>query len=510
MKFKKFLSLRNIFILLEFILLVFFLFLRYKLGLVRYFDADEFAHLHWGYSFSIGEKPFADFFYLFPPFFLYPIASLFLLFGRTITAVLAARVFIFLTFAATSFVLILIGRKVRNLHVGILSALIFSFLPLPADKMIEVRPDLVATFFALLALFLFMIAGGRGKKIYFFLSGLLFAVSLGFSPKMIFFLFPVFVVSVYRIFSGFKNGSGRENLEKQVMPFSTGFAIPIMVILVLISSFGNPSRSLYSMTKMAKDVTASLGAQFYMRPDIFFYPNETYYGINGYSLPYIVNLLIYVTASLWAIFRILASLSYSDNRKCLREFLIGTTFFANLYAFVNVYPLKHAQYLIPLAPFIALYFADFLTSVFVREYKKLRLFTYLAPVFFIILLVAMTGVGKDVYARKMKWTNTQSLDKLTRYLSILPPRTPIFDLTGESIFFPNGYYFCCLPYGQYEGAILFRIPDLEKELEKRGAKYIHINWNERLNVLPALQQKYIREHFAASELDPGLLVRKEK
>ena len=483
----------KIIILLEIILLFFFLFLRYKLGLVRYFDADEFAHLHWGYSFFIGERPFTDFFYLFPPFFLYPIASLFLLFGRSVTAVLAARVFIFLTFAATSFVLILIGKKVRNLHVGILSALIFSFLPLPGDKMIEVRPDLVATLFALLGLYIFLIAQESKKKRHFFLSGLFFAVSLGFSPKMIFFLFPVFVVSVYRIFSG---------LKKRVIPLLTGFAIPIMVILVLIFSFGNPSRSLYSMTKMAKDVTASLGAQFYMRPDLFFYPNEAYYGINGYSAPYIVNLLIYLTASLWAIFRILASLSYSDNRKCLREFLIGATFFANLYAFVSIYPLKHAQYLIPLAPFISFFAADFLDTLFFRGQKRRFLL--------LILLFSIAFVGNQMYMKKMQWTNTQSLDKLTRYLSILPSRTPVFDLTGESIFFPNGYYFCCLPYGQYEGAILFRIPDLGKELEKRKAEYIHISQNGRLTVLPQLQQKYIRDNFIPSKLDPGLLVRKEK
>jgi len=45
------------------------IFFRYKLTLTRYFDADEFAHLHWGYSFLTGEKPYTDFFYIFPPYF---------------------------------------------------------------------------------------------------------------------------------------------------------------------------------------------------------------------------------------------------------------------------------------------------------------------------------------------------------------------------------------------------------------------------------------------------------
>src|SRR3989338_6871265 len=52
------------------------LYLHFRLSITRYFDADEFAHLHWGYAFSIGEKPYSDFFYLFPPFFLFYIYKL--------------------------------------------------------------------------------------------------------------------------------------------------------------------------------------------------------------------------------------------------------------------------------------------------------------------------------------------------------------------------------------------------------------------------------------------------
>ena len=57
--------------------IVYLLVWKYRLGVARYFDIDEFAHLHWGYSFFIGEKPYADFFYFFPPFFLYLLKPIF-------------------------------------------------------------------------------------------------------------------------------------------------------------------------------------------------------------------------------------------------------------------------------------------------------------------------------------------------------------------------------------------------------------------------------------------------
>ena len=184
--------------LLLFLLLVYFLFLRFQLGTVRYFNVDEFAHLHWGYSLLAGEKPYTDFFYLFPPFFLYPVAAIFSLFGRTINAVIAVRLFIFLVFLANLGLVFLLGKKLRSIFVGLLAAFIFVILPIPADNMVEVRPDNLATLFSLLGLYLFMLGLEKKKKQYFFLSGLSFAGSLGFVPKTVFFLIPPLLILGYR------------------------------------------------------------------------------------------------------------------------------------------------------------------------------------------------------------------------------------------------------------------------------------------------------------------------
>lgn len=496
---------KKLIIILELAVLLFLLFWHLKLGLVRYFDADEFAHLHWGYSFSIGEKPYTDFFYLFPPFFLYPVAAIFKIFGRSIQAILAARMFMFFTFLSTCGALFLLARKLRSVNFALFAVIFFAFLPLPFDKLIEVRPDLVATMFSLLGMYLFI--KGDNKK-YFFLSGLSYAVGLGFVPKTVFFLVPVGVVIAVSYLRNLGNSSRLDNggNNSHGYPyFFLGIALVGLALLAVIASFGNLSLSIYSMTRMASEVTRTLGMKFYMRPDLFFYPNETYYGLGGWSMPIVINLIIYISASIWAIGRFISSLSHTDNRKCVREFLMAGSFWANLVAFVFIYPLKHAQYLIPVAPFIAFYFMDLWDVVVNKLFKSLKLLRIgvtLTLLFFLCL------VGFRMNQKKEEWDNKPAFAKINHFMQIIPERAAVYDLTGESVFFQNGYYFCCLPYGQYEEAIYFKIPDIEKEMKKRNTKYVYVGKGDRINQISLNHAKYIKENFVPEISDKALWVRK--
>ena len=177
-------------IFLEIVILIIFLIWRFKLGITRYFDIDEFAHLHWGYSLFIGERPYTDFFYLFPPFFLYVISSLIAVWGRSVTMLLSARILIFTASAGSAFIILQLGKKMRSLSFGLLAAIVFIFLPLPSDKLLEIRPDNIAIFLALLGLYLFILGEEKQRKKYLFFSGLCYSVSLGIVPKTVFFLIP--------------------------------------------------------------------------------------------------------------------------------------------------------------------------------------------------------------------------------------------------------------------------------------------------------------------------------
>lgn len=522
----------------EIVLLFILVFWHFKLGMVRFFDGDEFTHIHWGYSFSIGERPYTDFFYLFPPFFLYPIAALFKIFGRTAAVLINARIFIFFVFLATSGILFLLVRKLRGAHFALLTVIFFAFLPLPFDKMIEIRPDLLATGLALLGMYLFM-KGDEGKKgdkgrqkKYFFLSGLSYAVSLGFVPKTVFFLLPVGLVMVSRYLVPPPRGSTSHTPEvslgiggeiKRRLPFFAGFLAVGIVLLTIITSYGNLSFAVYSMTRMASEVTKTLGAKFYMRPDIFFYPNDTYYGLPGWSAPLVINLIIYISASIWAIHKLLDSFFstiggvrasqaqlatpevFLERNNSLGEFLVAGSFWANLIAFVNFYPLKHAQYLIPVAPFIAFYFADLWETILDKLPKSLKLLKWAVT---LILLLLISLVGWQMNQKKATWVNTATIDKVSYFLKTIPSNASVFDLTGESVFFKNGYYFCCLPYGQYEESLYFKVPDIEKDLKIRDTKYVHIGNSGRLGTIPVRDARYIIDNFIAVSADKTLLIKK--
>jgi hypothetical protein len=493
---KKF-SFSKILIFLELVALIFFLIWHYRLGITRYFDVDEYAHLHWGYSLSIGEKPYTGFFYIFPPFFLYPIAAIFKIFGRTAEALIAGRVFIWMIFLATSFFLVLLGTKMRNLKTGILAAIVFAFIPLPTDKLLEIRPDLPALLFSLVGLYFFILGDGRNLTRNYFISGLFYALSLCIVPKTVFFLVPPMIILGFRIIS--ENNIFRENMRR-ISVFILGLMIPTVILLFMLFSYGNFRFSWYSMTALSSESAKVLGAKFYMRPDIFFYPNQTFYGFGGFSMQYYLNLIIYVIGALFAIHRFIST---AEKEKRTRELMFGMTFFANLYAFVYIFPLKHAQYLIPLAFFISYYFADFIIDIS----RRLKLSILRAGIL-IAVLITIVVIGDGINTEKLKWTNHSTGERINYLTSTLPANAAIFDLTGETVVFRNGYYFCCLPYGQYEEAFRFRTPNIEREMQQRDANYVYKGVTDRLKVLPYNDARYITENFVPIVPDGSLLKRK--
>lgn len=404
-------------------------------------------------------------------------------------------------------ILYLLFRKIRGVSVSLTALAIFLFLPLPQDKLLEIRPDLLATVLSLIGLYLFILFKNRENKSLLFASGLFFSLSLSFVPKTIFFLLPVLAVAAF----DFYRALIKNNLKiyfKSYLFFILGFSVNILFVLFLIFTWGKTGLSLYSMTIMAGNVTKTLGAKFYMRPDIFFYPNDAYYAVSGFSQPLVINLIIYIAAAVFGIYRFVSSWAHSDNRKSLAEFLISVSFLINLIAFVKIYPLKHLQYLIPVAPFIAFYFADLLWTVLAKITARKQMAENYVYISVIVILIYFGLTGYEMYKIKRNWQNRETLNNIKRILQDIPASEPIFDLTGETIFYPNGYYFCCLPYGQYQEAISFNLPNIEKDFESKKTRYIHTGSPDRLGVIPNLQAKFIKDNFRAFYPDGSMLVRK--
>jgi len=488
----------------EVIVILLLLIWRFKLGLTRYVDIDEFAHLHWSYNFFSGMRPYSDFLYFFPPGFLYTLAPLFLLVGKTSYILIAGRTaefVIFLLLLGTTFLLV---RKVRDSQTALLTILVLSFLPIPYDKFLEIRPDTLATLFALVGVY-FLSCGllnqlkpknWRNLS----LAGFFYGLSLFTLPKVVFFLIAAFVIL---LIAAIRRPTSVKNL---ILPFLLGILILGVFCLLFFVWSGDVGRAIYLTTKFASDSSKVLGRKFYMFPSHFFHPNDTYYALPGVSTPLVANLIIYIIGCIWGIISFVSFLGRKTWEESLVQLLLSLTFLINLIAFIKLIPLKHAQYFISFAPFVVFYFAEFVYSI--QNLLARRKVIWIFSILMAGLIIFIGVTGHRMYQIKIKWTNLKTLVDLDLIYKTIPEGEYVFDLIGATIFYKDPYFVCCLPYGQYEEAFSFRLPSLARSLIDTQTKYVFPYFDGRLSVLPPQDERFIRSNYTTLLADPMLMVAK--
>lgn len=106
---------------------------------------------------------------------------------------------------------------------------------------------------------------------------------------------------------------------------------------------------------------------------------------------------------------------------------------------------------------------------------------------------------------KQYWTNEADLANFKKLEESIPLNAFVFDLTGFSLVFRDPYYICCVPYGQYIGALSsLHLESLSGRLEKTKTNYVMDN---RLDTLSEEDRKYIMENYTEKMLD-GLVLTK--
>lgn len=490
-------------------LLLYLLLGRLTLGLNRYFDVDEYAHLHYAYNYSQGLSPYTDFFYIFPPFFLIILSPLWVLFSNPITVLIEARILIFIFFLLLLIMVYFLSRLTHSRGVSLWGVILLAFLPIPYDKLLEVRPDLPAVFFSFLGMYLLLRGVGReGKKkgfnFFLLLSGICYGIGVGIVPKTLFFLPSVFLTFVFLWWvSRFS-----QKILKELVVWLAGLSIPLFVILVMIVATGEPYHAFLLMTKVPSQASKLLSEiynhSFYMFPSLFFHPNQTYYGMGGiYNPQYIINLSIWIIASIWVILRVVGFYAEEGITRQTRVLLIGSTFLFNYLGFTQFFPMKHAQYLIPLVPFVAYYMADFLLTVVCKVQIYIK--RGWVNIVFVLLFSSLIVWATEAMNRpKSWWSNTKDLENIKSIVTTIPPNTYLFDLTGMSLVYKDPYYICCLPYGQYLG-ILGKLPSLPESLQKTKTKYV---FNLRFDTLPPEDRQYILETYPVKMLGDLMMTTK--
>lgn len=466
------------------VLLLFLLYWRFQVSSVRFFDVDEFSYMHWVAQVARGERLYTDFFSYFTPGFMWAFAPIFWIYGVSASVFTAGRTVSFVIFLSILGALSYLWGITRGWRWALLPSVILAFLPLPYDKFVEIRPDNLATLFAILGLVGEIWAMRTKKSHWWFISGLSYSASLFVLVKMIPF---VVVGGIVALFSARKD-------SKKFGLFLLGFLGPWALFFGWAGVRGEFAATWYSLTKLATEIYGSI-KNYPMETNLFFYPNAAFYGGSGHSITtaLVVNHAIWVLAIVTGVFRLVTPFRKSRGEWYV-ELMIALTFFVSIILYSKFFPLKHSQYLIPIAIFVAYYAADGLSAFF--EWLALRGGYESLAIVLIGLGYLMYGVTREINMPKLAQTNTRQLAVVTSLINTVPLSSRVVDMEGRMVFWKEGYPICCLPFDTFLSYISHPVPPLSVYLARTPADYFYVGDSGRMGTLSEDNLSYIKTHFA--------------
>lgn len=217
------------------LLIVFAFFFRISLLKIRFFDPDEFQHLHGARLIYHGQLPYRDYFDHHTPFLHFIMSGLYPIFGEEIGILFVARA-LMMVFTAVILCLIYILTKILyKSDAGLFAVLFLSYVLMFQEKTIEIRPDLPAVAFWLASL-IFMVKGIKKNSnsfapLWFLYSGLSVGIAIMFTQKTMFALAGQFIALVWLFFDPRLEFSKIRRL-KLIGIFIGGVSIPIILTCI--------------------------------------------------------------------------------------------------------------------------------------------------------------------------------------------------------------------------------------------------------------------------------------
>ena len=479
-----------------------------NVGMTRFFDIDEFSYLHWVGNLAAGQRPYVDYFMFFPPGFLFFFLPLFWMFSGDPAIFVAGRVLALIIFIALLIVVSALYGKLRSWKYALLPLVLLAFLPMPYDKLVEIRPDNLSTLFAVIGVAFQVYAGMSVSKRARFLwlaAGVSHALSLIVFPKTIPFTVVAFAGAAWYFwwFSIRKNGEVVGDVFKRIVQsplwwFVGGFAAAMGVLFLWLLTLGDFSQVWYSLTLLPFE--ANRISRFYiMEPHLFFFPNGSFYGAPGLTNGFLANHAIWAFGIVVGIVRLLTPVvtADGDRKKVIAEVIMAGSFILLAALYVMFYPMKHSQYLIPIAVFVAFYAADGLEGILTWLARHTGRWSEVG------LLAVVAGlciwITPQVNAVKLSWSNDDQLRQLKLLTEAVPNNATVFDLEGRMVFWKDGYDICCVPFGGFIDYMSKKPPPVAQRLEEKKVPYIYQSDSRRLYSLSHADRIYIQQYYEPVE-----------
>jgi hypothetical protein len=441
--------------------------LHFWLAINRYFDPDEFAHFHWAYLFTLGLKPYKDFFIYHIPFFQFFLLPFFIL-PHTAETFLFVRILMFVILGITQLVSALIVKKLIKSELAFyLTFFLILIFPLMTDKSIEIRPDVLMILLFMIPLYL-SFSFSTWKRKHAVIAGLSLGTSIMIFPKIMF-AFPALLVlflfdPVTTVLRSHKLPNKRELLHFLIFAGTT--AIPGVLFLFYLFVMGIVPQGIFSIFTATKLIYADLPMKY--SPFIIFEPWPLVYMNNQTmdlkpNFPWLVSVILMITAA--------AGFVMIGVERKWKLFLFYLVFFVSSYMYLMLLPLKFIllQYYMPMifigAPLSAFFFARVATLL------KRNLFIYL-----LCIGIVVTGLVSYVTQLNDRLapidTNQEQMQVIRDVTNHIKPKETVYDMVGSYLYRPPAYVFCCHRYADFIYKFKDQPPILKDSLIANQTKFI--------------------------------------
>jgi hypothetical protein len=448
----------------------------------RFFDPDEFEHSHAAWCVFKGMVPYKDFFehhtpwyyYLLRPFFhwfevdvSFESARHFLIFGRSLSLVLAIL---------SVLLVIRIGHRLEDRRVGLLAGLFLAGQHVFLQKTLEMRPDVLALPFFLGGL-LFLLCGLASsadftrRSLWCFLGGgFCLGAAIMCTQKMLFVLPGALAgLGIWALFAGTK--AGLRSRIFLILACLLGICIPILLTwgaFALQHAGGNFIANNFLLNAKWKHVAG-----------------EQLLNLLETSWPILVLSLLGATVYFYRFFR-------SEQRQ-YGEFLLFCAM-AGLYAGVLVVPVAHRQYyLIPL-PIACLFAAKGLSFLIDLARERARAWLLVLATFPLAVLPVIDLM------KTFKSRNDGQLERLHYVFESTKPTDVVMDgWVGTGVFRPHAFYY----YFLHEEVVAM-LPQKQVDafldaLERGEIRPKLIAMDENLHALGSRFRRFLNKNYMSKD-----------
>ena len=427
---------------------------------IRYFDNDEYEHLHNAWMMLEKTIPFYSLKFTHSPFLEYVSVFFMKLQGESILIIRTMRLLIFLLSCCSLFFVYHISVKLfqTNRH-GLLSVLLIICNHVWMEKSLEIRPDNIMVFFALIS-FLVLIYYYETRKKIFLLSFIICAI-LSFFGKQnaAVFYFGIFVVFLYQL----------ALCKKQP-------AFKIAVVSLVTSAI------LIVVYLVPKEFFLSLGFKHLIPSDIKFWPTSFLLEIFEKTPPvfifFVVQLFLYKNVKI--------------TIPIFKKYLFSISIITFLFLFLMNRP--WLQEMLVMIIFMSILGADALVRFFNRR----------SFIVCILILLAIAGPLHSRIIRKsilLNKTMTRDMATTQTILDISEKNDIVFDAYGKAIF----------RHHPLEPQYLIYFPEKfakTKELKRSKTKYL-IKDDDYYPRLPVNTLKWFENNFEQTTVNKNIFIRKE-